>query len=156
MFTRRRILIGGGVLAALLVAATAATGVWYFVIRGDAPARVNLSDAVASIQSQNQSQNQGSTDGTAAAPSSSGAQGNDLAGTWALAPNSDSFVGYRVNEVLARIGSATAVGRTRKVTATLEFNGTAITDVQVTADMTRIQSDESLRDDTLRRQALET
>jgi polyisoprenoid-binding protein YceI len=154
MFTRKRILIGGGIFAALLVAAVAATGVWYFVIRDNAPARVSLSNAVSSIQ--NQSLGQSNADGTATPAAMGGAQGSDLAGTWVLAPNSDSFVGYRVNEVLSRIGSATAVGRTRQLTATLEFDGRAITDAQVTADLTKLQSDQSLRDDQLRRQGLET
>jgi polyisoprenoid-binding protein YceI len=163
MFSRKRVLLGGGISVALAVILTGAAVIWYTRASDDAPDRVSLTDAVSSI---------GGTDATttpatsAAAPASSpadapvaapaGAQQEDLAGTWLLAPNSDSFVGYRVKEELARIGAATAVGRTKEITATLQFDGAAITDVRVTADLRALRSDSNLRDGQLRTQALET
>ena len=68
----------------------------------------------------------------------------------------ESFVGYRVQEQLATVGAATAVGRTSDVTGTMTIDGTTITAVDVTADLTTLQSDEANRDRQLQRQGLET
>ena len=70
--------------------------------------------------------------------------------------NPNSFVGYRIDEELARIGSATAVGRTSDVTGTLEFDGATITAVEVMANLQGLRSDDDRRDGQLERQALET
>jgi polyisoprenoid-binding protein YceI len=145
MFTRRRTLIGGGVLTALAVAAVAAVVVWYTQFRGDAPPEVSLSGAVATLNSS-----------PSAADGAPSAGSDNLVGTWVLVPGGPSFVGYRVDEELARIGATTAVGRTGNVGATLTFDGSAITAVQVTADLTTLKSDQSMRDNALRDQALET
>lgn len=67
-----------------------------------------------------------------------------------------SFVGYRIDEELSTVGSATAVGRTSAIEGTLEFDGGMITAVDVTADLTQLESDDSRRDGQLRRQSLET
>jgi len=142
MMTRNRTLIGGAVLAALGVIAATGAIVWYTAFRDDAPSRVSLSDAVASIGSSATSQQE--------------SEAAALTGTWVLAPGSDSFVGYRVKEELARIGAMTAVGRTSGITANLEFDGSSITDGLVSADLTTLQSDSTMRDGQLRRQALET
>lgn len=148
MVTRRTMMIGG-VFAVAALAAVVGLVVWYTVLSNDAPSRVSLSEAVTAVQS--------NPDATPAAALSSATDASaSLAGTWVLAPNSDSFVGYRVKEELARIGATTAVGRTRQITARLVFDGTAITDVEVTADLTTLQSDQALRDNALRMQALET
>jgi polyisoprenoid-binding protein YceI len=69
---------------------------------------------------------------------------------------SGSFVGYRVEEELANVGAATAVGRTADVTGSLTLDGTSITAVEITADLSTLQSDKSQRDGQLKRQALET
>jgi polyisoprenoid-binding protein YceI len=140
--TGKRALLGGAALAALGVIALTGAIVWYTTFRDDAPSQVSLSDAVASL------------DSSTAAPQASDAAA--LAGTWVLAPGSDSFVGYRVKEELARVGATTAVGRTKDITANLTFDGSAITNVQVSADLTTLQSDSAMRDGQLRRQALET
>ena len=146
MFSRTKLLTGGGILAILAVAAAAV--VWYTILPHDAPARVSLSDAVTSAESSASASPSGDT--------STGGGSSDLAGRWVLVLGSESFVGYRVKEELARIGTTTAVGRTNNVTATLEFDGNAITDVRVEADLTALQSDNSMRDNALRQQALET
>jgi len=162
MRTRKKFLLSGGILAAVVLLAGAAV-VWYTRLSDNAPERVSLTDAISSVGSA------GATPagGASASPpipspaqmpagAAPGAQQDGLAGTWALAPNSDSFVGYRVREELARIGATTAVGRTNQITATLEFDGAAITDVRVTADLRSLRSDNNLRDGQLRTQALET
>ena len=86
-----------------------------------------------------------------------------LDGTWTVDPSigsfsdfSGSFVGYRVEEELANIGAATAVGRTPDVTGSVTFDGTTVTAVEMTADLTTLQSDNDRRDGQLRSQALET
>jgi len=147
MLTRKQTLIGGGIIAALVVVVAAAL-VWYAVLPHDAPSRVTLTDAVTSAQ--------GSPNPMQPSAAATAAAYEGLAGTWVLTPNGESFVGYRVKEELARIGAATAVGRTNQITATLQFDGTAITDVQVQADLTALKSDSALRDGALRMQALET
>jgi polyisoprenoid-binding protein YceI len=173
MFSRRKLLIGGGVVVALAVVLSAAAVIWYARSSDDAPERVSLSEAVSSVGGAPQTTAPATTAPTTSAPATSDAsptsppaaapaaapsvaQPEDLAGTWALAPNSESFVGYRVKEELARIGSATAVGRTNAITATLQFDGSAIRDVRVTADLRTLRSDNNLRDGQLRTQALET
>lgn len=142
MFTRKRILLGGGLMAAVGIVAVAAVTVWYTMFLSDAPARVSLNQAVASAQS--------------GAVTTTVAPAADLAGAWTLAPNAGSFVGYRVDEELARVGSTTAVGRTGNLTATLAFDGSTITAVDVTADLSGLQSDQAMRDNALRMQALQT
>ncbi|MGH2583651.1 MAG: YceI family protein [Dehalococcoidia bacterium] len=147
MSTRKKLFIFGG-LAAVAAVVLAGAAVYSTLVPGDAPARANLSDAVASV-----SQTQ---DANATATASADTRAAGLTGTWVLAENGESFVGYRVQEELASIGTFTAVGRTQNLTATLAFDGSAITDVQVTADLTGLTSDNSMRDGQLRRQALET
>jgi polyisoprenoid-binding protein YceI len=84
-------------------------------------------------------------------------------GSWAVDASvgsfsdfSDSWVGYRVDETLAGNRANTAVGRTPDVTGTLTLSGTQITSVEVTADLTTLQSDDQRRDGQLQRQGLET
>lgn len=80
----------------------------------------------------------------------------DLAGAWTLSEDGRSFVGYRIGETFADIGTATAVGRTSDLTAELDFDGTRITRVAITADLRTLRSDQSRRDQALRSRGLET
>ena len=86
-----------------------------------------------------------------------------LDGTWnvdtslgSISNGSASFVGYRVQEQLVGVGGHTAVGRTTKVTGSMTLTGAVVSGVTITADMTVLASDDSHRDDQLRRQAIET
>ncbi len=78
-----------------------------------------------------------------------------LDGAWTLDPEG-SIVGYRIEEELASIGGATAVGRTSEVVGSLSFEGESIVGVDVTVDMTTLQSDRSQRDTQLRTRGLQT
>ena len=147
MLTRKRVILGG-VVAVIGAVALGAAALYYTLVPHDAPARATLSDAVASINDA-QSTNQSSAGATDAA-------GNALEGTWVLVADGTSFVGYRVREELASVGTFTAVGRTQNVQASLTVDGLAVTDVQVSADLTGLTSDSNMRDGQLRRQALET
>jgi polyisoprenoid-binding protein YceI len=148
MFTLKMKLVIGGALAAVGAVVLGAAALYYTMVPHDAPPQATLDGAVASL---NSGQSATSTGAVAA-----GEQAADLAGTWVLATDGGSFVGYRVKEELATVGTFTAVGRTENITATLAFDGTAITDVRVTADLTGLASDSAMRDGQLQRQALET
>ena len=89
-------------------------------------------------------------------PAAEAAWPDDPTGQWVASSAGETFVGYRVNEVLAGIGAFTAVGRTSAVTGSLAFDGAAITSVEIEADLTQLRSNDSRRDNTLRSQSLET
>ena len=93
---------------------------------------------------------------TPAAEAASTRPEGELTGVWTLSEQGESFAGYRVREELATIGATTAVGRSSAISASLEFDGSAITAVDVEVDMTQLRSDQSRRDGALRQQAIET
>ena len=130
------------VVAVVAVLVLGAAGVVY-MFGGSAPAAVSL--------------------GSSGSSASAGTAGGSLDGTWSVDTSigsfsdfSDTFLGYRVNENLAQVGSTTAVGRTPKVSGSLTFAGTTVSAVKITADLTALQSDRSMRAGQLRQQALET
>jgi polyisoprenoid-binding protein YceI len=147
------------VLGLVLVVIAAGAGTWYLFLRSTPPASVGLSTptppGASSPATATPSPAEGTPTGLVA--------GNDLAGTWTVDTSvgsfsdfSGSFVGYRIREELATIGATEAVGRTPDVEGQLSFEGTSITEVEITADLTTLRSDDSRRDGQLRRQALET
>jgi polyisoprenoid-binding protein YceI len=144
----------GAIVIALL--AGGLYGFSYLFLRDPAPAAVGLS-------SPSPTASPAAATGEPTADSSAATGAGALAGTWSVDPSigsfsdfSGSFVGYRVDEELASVGAATAVGRTPDVTGSLTLDGRAITAVEISADLTTLQSDESRRDGQLRQQALET
>jgi polyisoprenoid-binding protein YceI len=164
-------LVRAGTIAGFAAVAMAA-GVWYFYIRSDAPPPVSLSSAIeslaetpevteasatspASTSTATETAEAGATASDTALPVSETGDG-DVAGTWTVLQGDNSFVGYRVDETLAGVGATTAVGRTSGVEGTLEFDGTTIASVEITADLTTLTSDKDLRDGQLRTQAIET
>lgn len=91
------------------------------------------------------------------------APGGGFEGAWVidteageLEDGSATFAGYRIQEELAGIGTATAVGRTRDVSGGATIVGTDIVGLEITVDMTTLRSDDSRRDDALRTRGLET
>jgi polyisoprenoid-binding protein YceI len=168
----RRWPVIGLALLILALAVAAWMGISYLFLRPAAPAAVGLSSAspAATASAPLATGTATSTDApaesaTPAAPPASddGSASGGLDGTWSVDESvgsfsdfSGSFVGYRVQEELANIGAATAVGRTPDVTGAVTFAGTTVTAVEMTADLTTLQSDEERRDGQLRRQALET
>jgi polyisoprenoid-binding protein YceI len=139
---------------ALAIVAGGAFGIWYLFLRPAPPAGVALPSIPVSSP--------GSPAATSAEPGASTIAGS-LDGTWNVDPTigsftdfSGSFVGYRVQEELASIGAQEAVGRTPDVTGGLTIAATTITAVDVTADLTTLQSDDDRRDGQLRRQGIET
>ena len=173
--TRKRILIGAGVLAVAVIA-VAIFLLWWLLIRDDSPPPVSLRGAVSSQQDGRTPEATATpspspaaataTATTAAATATSRAvatatsggeaEAAGLEGAWTLAPGEESFVGYRVEEELATIGYKEAVGRTPTIEATITIAGGQLTGVTVTADLRDLGSDDSRRDGALRRQALES
>jgi len=133
-----------GIVAAVVVAAGGTAYAFWQGFGGDEPAPVALS-------------------GPSSSSSSPGSAGDPLDGTWtidattgSLADGSSTYGGYRVQEELSGFGANTAVGRTQDVTGSMTIHGTAITMLDVTVDMTTLQSDRPQRDDQLRQRGLET
>jgi polyisoprenoid-binding protein YceI len=103
------------------------------------------------------------------APAASTAPGNaiSLDGTWTVDPSigsfdyaagdfSGSWVGYRAQEELVGIGGTEAVGRTPDVAGSITLSGTTLTAAELTADLTTLRSDQSMRDGQLGRQGVQT
>ena len=149
--------IAGGIVA---LAAIGVFAVWFFVIRGDEPAEVSLASAVNSLKTPAASESTATAPAatTAAAPTSSGNSSSSagLAGTWVPDTSKTNFLGYRVVEELARVGTATAVGRTSAVTGQVVLTDTQVTSATIMADLTKLASDNNQRDGQLRNQAIET
>jgi polyisoprenoid-binding protein YceI len=136
-------------IATAVVALVVIAGAGYLAfstLAGGGPAAVSLSaGAEASCASSD----------TVKVPNGSTATG-DLDGAWDL-KTGDSFVGYRVREQLAILPAPSdAVGRTTAVDGQLDIKGLEITKVDVTADLTRLTSDRSMRDERIRTIGLET
>ncbi|MGD0863155.1 MAG: YceI family protein [Candidatus Limnocylindrales bacterium] len=140
---RRNLII---VIAAVIVIGGAAGGygLWYLFLRPGGPAAVGSAPPLLP------------SGAAVAAPAS-------LDGTWNVSDTlgsmtdfSASWVGYRVQEQLASIGANTAVGRTPRVTGSMTLNGAVVSNVQITADLTALVSDNPNRDNQLRSQAIDT
>jgi polyisoprenoid-binding protein YceI len=132
--------------AALLVVLGAGAFLYLSVFGGSAPAAVSLSQPTASTAATGGSSFDGSFDGTWTIDTTSGS----------FADFTDSFAGYRVHEELGGVGANTAVGRTQNVSGTLTIEGTKITAVDVTVDMTTLVSDDGRRDRSIHTRGLET
>lgn len=144
---RRKLLwITGG--AAVVLAAAIALGLWWF-FRDDAPAKVNIDTAAAGVSTTAAPATIDSTDtADAAAPAG-------LDGTWNVDTSTGefdfksatgTFVGFRIKEKLANIGDAEAVGRTGHVEGSFTIEGTTVTTAQITARLSTIVTNESMRD----------
>jgi polyisoprenoid-binding protein YceI len=129
-----KILIGLGV--AVVVLAGAAVAGWYFFLKSDAEPRVQLKKT----------------------PVATGAEAGTVDGTYSVAPgNTENVVGYRVTEKLAfNIAESDATGRTSDVDGSLTIAGTKADDVQVTANLQTLQSDQDRRDNAIKDRGLET
>jgi len=153
----RRTLIFGGLAVVIL----GGFAFWYLVLRSDAPPPVSLEDAVAAVTTTGAAGDEATTTTAGVAPDTSdaptdpAASGDGFSGSWEVVPE-PSFVGYRVGEELAGIGTTEAAGRTSEVFGELVVDGTTITVVDIEADLRGLQSDSSTRDGALRSRGLET
>jgi polyisoprenoid-binding protein YceI len=109
-----------GVTALLAVLVLAGAGFWWFFIRDDAPPEASLVDRPA-------------------AGSSPGRSGAELDGAWAVAAGDDTFAGFRISEHFPGFDN-TAVVRTEVVDGSLTVDGAEITAVDLTVDLTELES----------------
>ena len=155
---RRTKLIAAGGAAGLVLVVFA---VWFFLFRDTAPDAVSLEGALDAGSTTTTSASTANVPPTTAEPSDN--EDSSLDGNWVIDPEggdavveNSSFVGYRVQEELASIGTTTAVGRTAAVSGTFTFAGSTLTAGEIVADMTQLTSDSRGRDGQMRTQALET
>jgi len=149
---KSKIFISFAILSGLVLIAIAAF-LYLFVFRS-VEAEVSLEAAVASVASVTSTATSSVTQPLETPTKVPEKQ--RLVGSWVLSASQDSFVGYRVDEVLTRLGEFTAVGRTSNIEAALEFDGTKVLSVEIIADLTSLKSDSKYRDRALRSQAIET
>lgn len=154
--SRGKLFGAGATVVAVL--AVAIGSFWYFVLRDTSPDEVSLEAAIGSIATSTPTTANGS--GATASPATSDAtpavEAQGLAGAWTVSSSGETFVGYRVNEELARVGFATAVGRTSGVTAEVMLTEDRLESATIEADMTKLASDSNMRDGQLRNQGIET
>jgi polyisoprenoid-binding protein YceI len=139
------------IAAAIVIVVLIGGGLWWY-LQDDAPAAVSLDAAVDQV------------DGGAATDTSATDPGRAIDGTWTIDTQTGNFnferatgtfAGFRVDEELARIGAATAVGRTGDVTGDFTIEGTTVTEASFEVDLTTITTNESRRDGRVQ-DALET
>jgi len=128
--------------ALALVPIVAAVAAYLLFFTGDSPDRLTLS----------------TPSGQPSAPAS-GSTAGDVAGRWEVAAG--SVAGYRVREKLARLpAQSDAVGRTDAVTGgmTVRQEGDRLVaeSVRMEVDVSRLRSDEAMRDNRMRTMGLET
>jgi polyisoprenoid-binding protein YceI len=129
-------------IAAVAVAVAIVVGgpfVFFHFIEGSAPAPLSLPSASPS------------TDATSGTTPANGT--TDVDGVWSVATGSQA--GYRVKEILFG-QSHTAVGRTSAVTGTMTVSGTSVTAGEFSADLTKVSSDQSLRDNQFQGRIMDT
>jgi polyisoprenoid-binding protein YceI len=118
-------------------------GLWYILVGPSSPVSVDSAPpAIPSV--------------SITAPASMDGTWNVNGSLGSIDDGTASFAGYRVQEQLVGVGGHTAVGRTTKITGSMTLTGAIVTDVQVTADLTALQSDNPQRDNQLTHQAIET
>lgn len=144
-------------LIGLVAIVAAGAAFWYFVLRDDSPPPVSLDSALESLGSPSPAAT--TSPGSTPSPTATAtepAEEASLEGEWVVDTTFETFVGYRVEEELAQIGTTTAVGRTRNVTGSISVeNGAVEPGAMIEADMTTLRSDSGLRDGQLRTQGIE-
>lgn len=129
------------VIALVVVGLALVVGPWVYInlIKDDAP------DALSLDNDTNQTIPSGVTEETI----------TDANGQWRVVPNTESVVGYRVEEVL--FGQNTeGVGRTKNVDATLTIENNTVTAGSFTVQMGTLVSDAANRDRQFNNRIMET
>ena len=133
---------GRWLIAAVVIVVTLVVGgpfVFFHFIEGPAPAPLSLSS-------------EGSTTVPTGSSRSSGTPAT-VDGVWNV--TSGSQAGYRVQEILFG-QSHTAVGRTSAVTGNVTIAGTTVTEGRFSVDLTKVTSDQSLRDEQFQGRIMDT
>lgn len=149
-------------IATVVVLAAVGAVVWF--LSQEAPAEVDLAETAREVLGQPTTS--GGPVATAEPVTTVAAMAaEDVAGTWRIDTTvggftledttTATFAGFRVEEVLSGIGSATAVGRTPDVTGSITIDGSTLTSAEVVATLTSLVSDQSRRESAIHR-ALDT
>jgi polyisoprenoid-binding protein YceI len=147
-------IIGG--LAGIVVLAVAGFATWFLFLREDGPEAVSTDAALEALNQRTPTvAASGATPSSGQTPAASNPTSGGIEGAWTVDKSLGSFVGYRVQEELIGIGGTTAVGRTSGVTGGFTISGSKASGATITADMTQLKSQESLRDGQLRNQGIE-
>lgn len=155
MGSRRAVIITTCVLV-VVIGAMVAYGAWR--VLSAAPNEVSLDAAVASLEEQGASQpatvevasDQLRVDVAGVTTVNTSNDGiwyvDSNSGSFTFDESSGSFVGFRVEEELAQIGSFTAVGRTGEIQGELLIEDGQLVQVLVSADLSAIVTNDSRRD----------
>ncbi len=136
------------IAAAVVVLLVLGTAGWWFFIRDDSPAAFDIDTAAEGAGDTDD------TDDTDDETTDTVADGS-VEGTWTIDPEAGAdaggtSAGFRVDEELANIGAATAVGRTEGVDGSLTIEGPTVTTAQITVDLASLETDDSRRDNRMR------
>jgi polyisoprenoid-binding protein YceI len=137
--------VRGASVGFVVVAAALGGFIAWRVLGGDEPSPVALISAAPSA------------DDVSATPTD-GFEGSWIVDTasGSLEDGTSTFAGYAIEEELTGFGTNTAVGRTQDVVGQLAIEGTTVTELQITVDMTTLRSDDERRDGQLAERGLET
>ena len=116
------------------------------VFGGNEPPAVALSSASPSTSGSISPNTSAGFDGTWSVDATSGS----------LTDGSSTFAGYRIEEQVASVGAHTAVGRTQQVSGSMTIDGTKVTSMDLTVDMSTLQSDDDRRDGQLVDRGIQT
>ena len=132
---RLRTLLKIGIPVVVVLLALGGFGLWWFVLRDDAPPAASLVPR----------------------PTVSTTPGATADGTWAVQQGAKVFAGYRILELLAGATiKKTAAGRSPAVTGSLTLHGSTVSAARIDVDVTQLKSDASQRDNRIRTNGLET
>ncbi len=141
----RPLLLGAAAVAAILVALVA------FFFLGDAPEEVSISDAVDAAQPATGDDAQ--QDAAEVDPEGTWTV-DDAAVPYSFDDSTGTFLGFRIDEELANVGNATAVGRSPVVTGSLTLEGSVLTQATFSGDLSQLSTNESRRDNPTRKALL--
>ena len=109
--------------AAVVLVVLAGAGLWWFVLRDDAPEELSVDSR--------------SEDGTS---TPTGTTPDSFDGTWAVVAGGDSQAGFRIQEDFAGgVVGHEAVGRTPAVEGSVTIAGSSVTEASFTADLTALE-----------------
>ena len=132
---RLRTFLKIGIPVVVVLLALGGFGLWWFVLRDDAPPAASLVPR----------------------PTVSTTPGATADGTWAVQQGAKGFAGYRILELLAGATiKKTAAGRSPAVTGSLTLHGSTVSAARIDVDVTQLKSDASQRDNRIRTNGLET
>lgn len=142
--SRRRTLIAAGVLSVVILTGVGVAA--WELVGGSTPPAAALSSSSPSQASAEPSSEAAGFNGTWSVDASSGS----------LDDGTSSYAGYRIEEELASIGANTAVGRTQALSGSMTIEGTEVSALEITVDMSTLRSDDERRDSQLADRGLDT